>query len=172
METTVLIVPGPHNSGPVHWQSLWQLKHPEYVRVRPEHLDRAIRDAFGRVFIVAHGLGSFAAIRRLGARSADVAGALLVAPEKWGQTPFQAVDECPIPTTLVASRNDPCLPFHEAAQLARRLGSRFVSAGAAGHIDAESGYGAWPEGERLLSKLMAQSRARERDLKIGLALGG
>ncbi|MBI4190694.1 MAG: alpha/beta hydrolase [Betaproteobacteria bacterium] len=33
MTETVLIVPGLRNSGPVHWQSLWQLKHAEYVRV-------------------------------------------------------------------------------------------------------------------------------------------
>jgi len=29
----VLLVPGIGNSGPAHWQSLWQVKHPDVGRV-------------------------------------------------------------------------------------------------------------------------------------------
>jgi hypothetical protein len=184
MTDTVLIVPGLGNSGPVHWQSLWQVKHPEYVRVSQrdweaprvddwaEPLDRAIREAQGRVFIVAHSFGCLAAIRRLEQRSGDVSGALLVAPAdpaKWA--PALSLQELPIPTTLVASRNDPWIPLGKAHHVARQLGSSFVNAGEAGHINTESGYGPWSEGERLLAKLMATSAARERALAIGLALG-
>ena len=32
----VLILPGLHNSGPSHWQSLWLEAHPEYTRVVQE----------------------------------------------------------------------------------------------------------------------------------------
>ena len=163
MINTVLIVQGLEQ----HWQSLWRREHPDYLLVEPRDLDRAIRQAEAehtRVFIVAHGSGCIVALRRLAGRSADVAGALLVAPA-WPFPP--ALEELPIPTTVVASRNDPLVPFHEAMHLARRLGSRFSSARQAGQID-----GPWTEGERLLSKLMARSEARERDLLVGLALAG
>jgi predicted alpha/beta hydrolase family esterase len=181
----VLIVPGLRDSGPAHWQSLWQDKHPEYVRVSQRHwqtpdleewvatLDRAILEAGGTVLIVAHSFGCLAAIERLRNCSDDVAGALLVAPAdplKWGQTPFQPSQACVVPTTLVASRTDPCMDFDKAVQLARILGSDLVDAGDAGHLNAESGHGAWPQGERLLEKLIARSNARERDLRVSLAL--
>jgi predicted alpha/beta hydrolase family esterase len=47
-----------------------------------------------------------------------------------------------------------------------------VNAGDPGHIDAESGYGPWPEGERLLAKVMARSAARQCAVLIGLAVAG
>lgn len=174
-DVQVLIVPGLRNSGPVHWQSLWQLKHPEYVRVMQRDwdaprlsdwtfaLDRAIRAACGRVLLVAHSFGCLAAIKRIAARADDVAGALLVAPadpEKFGlgdALPRAALD---VPTVLVASRNDPWLAFEKARALARRLGSGCVDLGAAGHVNGDSGYGPWPAGERLLEKLAAQIAQR------------
>src|SRR5262245_40965105 len=30
---TILMIPGYENSGPQHWQTLWQNEHPEYKRV-------------------------------------------------------------------------------------------------------------------------------------------
>ena len=165
MTDTVLIVPGRDRS-PAHWQSLWQLRHPDYVRTAPEDLDRAIREAQGSVFIVAHDVGCVVLIRRLAGRWADVAGALLVAPTE----PDFPFGEIPIPTTLVASCTDRHMPLRKAHSLARQLGGRFVNAGDAGHIDAESGHGPWPEGERLLAKLIQRSRTRERELLVGLSL--
>ena len=38
----VLLLPGWHNSGPDHWQSLWQLEH-GYVRVEQHAWDRPLR---------------------------------------------------------------------------------------------------------------------------------
>ena len=42
MSTPVLIIPGWHNSGPDHWQSLWQAKH-GYVRVEQHNWDFPLR---------------------------------------------------------------------------------------------------------------------------------
>ncbi len=170
MTETVLIVPGLRNSGPVHWQSLWQLKHPEYVRVMQQDwgaphlddwtavLDRAIRAACGKAFLVAHSFGCLAAVKRASEQADDVAGVLLVAPADPGK--FGLMDSLPqreldVPTVLVASRNDPWLSFEKARALAGNLGSGFIDLGAAGHINGESGYGAWPEGERLLDRLLS-----------------
>ena len=74
MATSVLIVPGYNNSGPEHWQSLWERAHPEYRRVMqrdwdsPERhewvsaLDEAIAQAPQPVVLVAHSLGCLAVV--------------------------------------------------------------------------------------------------------------
>jgi predicted alpha/beta hydrolase family esterase len=92
---TVLIVPGLGNSGPQHWQSLWEASHPEYKRVRQNawespscadwvsNLDAAISAANQPVVLVAHSMGCIAVINwaiTTGKPDNRVAGALLVAP--------------------------------------------------------------------------------------------
>jgi hypothetical protein len=163
----VLIVPGLRNSGPVHWQSLWQLKYPEYVRLMQRDwgapnlalwtraLDRALRRSrppYPRPLLVAHSFGCLAVVNRIAQRAGDIAGALLVAPadpERFGLDDVLSRQQLGVPTLMVGSRNDPWLDFRKAQALARRWGSRFVDLGLAGHINSESGYGPWPEGERL-----------------------
>ena len=54
---------------------------------------------------------------------------------------------------MVASRDDPYVTLARAEGFARAWGSRLVVLGAAGHINADSGYGEWPEGRRLLDEL-------------------
>lgn len=168
---TVLIVPGLRNSGPAHWQSLWQLRRPEYVRVlqRDWHaprlgewaasLDRAIRAVRGKALLVAHSFGCLAAIHRLARRAHDVSGVLLVAPADPARFALDAtlpLEELNVPAVLVASRNDSWLGFAKAREMAARLGSGFVDLGAAGHVNTESGYGPWLEGERLLARLRSR----------------
>ncbi|MGE0025075.1 MAG: RBBP9/YdeN family alpha/beta hydrolase, partial [Hyphomicrobium sp.] len=85
-----------------------------------------------------------------------VQGALLVAPadpDKFGVA--GALPEGPLgfPATLVASANDPWLSVDKAFALALRWGADFVDLGAAGHINAESGFGPWPFGLSLLRQL-------------------
>lgn len=50
----------------------------------------------------------------------------------------------PIDTTLVMSETDPWLRAAQACLWAQRWGSHLVNLGAAGHINAESGFGPWP----------------------------
>jgi predicted alpha/beta hydrolase family esterase len=47
------------------------------------------------------------------------------------------------------------MSFADAAAWAGRWGSRVECLGRAGHINAESGFGPWPEGLRLLAELRA-----------------
>ena len=47
---------------------------------------------------------------------------------------------------LVASSDDPYATIEFSREFARDLGAQFVDAGAAGHINVESGHGPWPEG--------------------------
>ena len=34
MPATLLILPGLGNSGPLHWQSIWEQSQPDFVRVQ------------------------------------------------------------------------------------------------------------------------------------------
>jgi len=83
-------------------------------------------------------------------------GALLVAPadplrvgvalDLWRGRPV-------FPTTVVASTNDPWLKLVKAGHLAAAWGARLIVYRDAGHINAESGYGPWPDGLRLIAEL-------------------
>jgi predicted alpha/beta hydrolase family esterase len=97
-----------------------------------------------------------------------VIGALLVAPPEvdffprderltpFAPTPSEAL---PFPSLLVASRNDPWMGFLNARQLARSWGSELVDAGECGHINAAADLGHWPEGRRLLARLLERRPA-------------
>jgi len=176
VDKSVVIVPGLRGSGPDHWQTRLQASHPAYRRVmqhdwlKPQladwaaALDGAIAAAGRDVFVVAHGFGCLATLARLENRSADVLGVLLVAPRRPDEFGFEP-KLLSVPAILAASRTDVWMPFSEAQALAHVLHARFVDAGDAGHID-----GAWPMAERLLSKLFHLAEARERQLRVALAI--
>jgi predicted alpha/beta hydrolase family esterase len=95
-----------------------------------------------------------------------VAGALLVAPgdpelptlrpalRSWA--PLQQV-RLPFPALLVGSSNDPYCSLARAQQFGRDWGARFVSLGARGHLNADSGLGDWPEAHQWLLQLQAEA---------------
>jgi predicted alpha/beta hydrolase family esterase len=64
----------------------------------------------------------------------------------------------PFPTILVASRNDHYATIDAAGHIAGEWGSTLIDAGAAGHINADSGHGPWPEGQVHLQRLMSYVR--------------
>jgi predicted alpha/beta hydrolase family esterase len=78
-----------------------------------------------------------------------VQAALLVAPpdaEASADMPefmrrFMSDAVLPFPSILVGSNNDHYTALAAAQHLARLWGSRFVNAGAVGHINTESGHG-------------------------------
>ena len=59
----------------------------------------------------------------------------------------------PFRSVLLASRTDPYCSFQRAQALAAHWGSTLIDWGDAGHLDAESGLGAWPQGHDLLLAL-------------------
>lgn len=173
---SVLMLPGWTNSGPGHWQSLWEKEHPEYKRVEqsdweaPDRADwlrtieQTICDSPSPVMLVCHSLGCTAAVAW--AEHADpvvvrrVAGAFLVAPPdverpaapevllSWRPNPLNRLL---FPSVLIASRNDDSCSFLQSRKLAAAWGSSFVDIGDAGHIHTAAGYGPWPEGKRMLN---------------------
>ena len=171
----VLLLPGWQNSGPDHWQSLWETAY-GYPRVEQHDWLRPLRgDWIARledvllqqsapVVLVAHSLGcllvaAWAAHTRNPQR---VKAALLVAPgdaereelrpvlTSWSPIPMQPL---PFKSILVGSRNDPYCSLARAQSFASAWGADFIDAGSLGHLNTESGLGAWPNGHELLCQL-------------------
>ncbi|WP_271007735.1 RBBP9/YdeN family alpha/beta hydrolase [Paucibacter sp. B51] len=176
--STVLLLPGWLNSGPGHWQSLWeaQLGHQRVEQSdweRPlrgdwmARLDEVLQTQAEPVVLVAHSLGcqlvaSWASYSR---HTARVRGALLVAPpdtEAPGTPPqlhnWRQIQRArlPFPAIAVISSDDPFCAPERGAQMAADWGASLVMAGPRGHLNADSGLGNWPEGQVLLSQLMPQ----------------
>ncbi len=53
MDTPVLILPGIGNSGPQHWQTLWELRHPQWQRVNLGDWDGPVCEDWVRELDVA-----------------------------------------------------------------------------------------------------------------------
>lgn len=184
-EPLILTVPGLCNSGPEHWQTLWEQERGDVRRVdlgmwdRPHRntwvnqLNLAIHKAERPVVLVAHSLGCLAVAwwaryeqpaSGWGENGGPVIGALLVAPpevdffpldERLGQFSPTPAEPLPFRSILAASRNDPYMGIRTARKLARTWGSAFADAGEAGHINADSGVGDWSFGKFLLAQLLS-----------------
>jgi serine hydrolase len=53
----------------------------------------------------------------------------------------------------VSRTNNPFVTTPRPAAFARAWGSRLVTFERAGHLNADAGFGPWPEGRRLLAEL-------------------
>lgn len=174
----MLILPGWSDSGPEHWQTLWEKEHPEFKRVvqkdwinvNPEDwlgtLDLAISQNPKPVVLVAHSLGCILVAHWAKFRRPGVRGAFLVAPadvdrretcpvQTWGFGPIP-LEPLPFKSIVIASADDPFVDLARAQHFAKCWNSDFVSLGLRGHINAASNLGSWPEGQELLSKLFEE----------------
>jgi predicted alpha/beta hydrolase family esterase len=180
--TPILIVPGLGGSGPHHWQTYLERSFPGASRVqqddweRPdrdvwiERLTAAVEQAPGAV-LVAHSLGCAVVAHAAAARpDLPVAAALLVAPADVDRThaevdclrSFAPMPSAPLPfrAIVVASADDPYMALERARGLSDDWGAEFIDAGALGHINVDAGFGPWPDGERMLRRLITmRSRA-------------
>jgi predicted alpha/beta hydrolase family esterase len=168
----IVMVPGWRNSGPGHWQSLWTEKLQGVERVEQDDWVAPSREAWvgsladlllarpEPAVVVAHSLGCIATTYLPPEAAARIQGALLVAPadperrsvlSDFAPVPYQKL---PYRSVLVASSNDPYCPVRLAGAYARAWGSEFVRLQNAGHINVESGFGAWPLGLALLQSLV------------------
>lgn len=171
----ILLVPGLGNSGPDHWISHWERALPatradldDWDDPYPEswvaNLDAAVAAAGDDVILVAHSLGCATVARWAKMARPNVKAALLVAPadvdsdvhvpppaRRFGPMPTERL---PFPSIVVASTNDPYADIERSEEFARAWGSRFVTAGALGHINADSALGTWPKGRALLNELL------------------
>ena len=177
-ESDILIVPGYTNSGPDHWQSRWQARLSTARRVeqdawaKPVREDwtarfaEAVNEATRPVVVIAHSLGVATMLQALPECRNPIAGAFLVAPPEVNNPKirprhlmtFGPYREEPLefPSIVVASRNDPFGSFEHAGDMANAWGSMLIDAGEAGHINAESGHGPWPEGIMVFANFLSR----------------
>jgi predicted alpha/beta hydrolase family esterase len=170
----VLILPGLFNSGPEHWQSRWQRRHRDFIRVeqddweRPRcedwiaRLDEAIVATPDAVLVAHSSACALIAHWSQTHPHGRVHGALLVAPSDpeapaypdgpVGFAPMP-LTTLPFPSIVVASVDDVYVSVERAERFARAWGSRLVNIGNAGHINGQSGLDDWKEGFALLQEL-------------------
>ena len=68
-------------------------------------------------------------------------------------------ERLPFPSMLLASADDPYCRPERARHFAAAWGSELVEVGPAGHINAESGHGPWPDGVLRFGRFLAGLRA-------------
>ncbi|MEW5420675.1 RBBP9/YdeN family alpha/beta hydrolase [Amorphus sp. 3PC139-8] len=174
-----LLLPGIGGSGAAHWQSHWEAENRSFQRFRPADWDQpdlidwlralevAVTEAEEKPVLIAHSLACLLvahAAERVGPR---VRGAFLVAvpdpdepafPDEaagFGDPPTRPL---PFPTLIVGSTDDPYGSLDYVRRRAREWNAGLVDVGARGHINGDSGLGAWKEGRMLLEAFCAGLR--------------
>jgi hypothetical protein len=181
-EADILIAPGLGNSGPDHWQRRWgaRMSNARFIEqldwdspMLADWVDRIFHEvklATRPVVLIGHSLAVPAIVHTAQLRLKDtkVRGAFLVSPPDFESgalpetaSPFGDVptDPLPFPSMVVASSSDPLVSLERAQGFAADWGSDFQSAGDAGHINAASGHGPWPEGLLMFGELMKRLKA-------------
>ena len=166
--SSILIVPGLHDSGPDHWQTWLESRLPEARRVQQadwavpdlerwaRQVGRALLTGGDGIIVVAHSFGCLASVRAMQAQPERIRGALLVAPadpRKFMLNPNAWKAGLPFRTLVVGSENDPWMPLGRAMRFADYLGADFLNLGPAGHINVQSGHGPWPGALKLIEGL-------------------
>lgn len=172
--STVLILPGLGNSGDAHWQTLWE-KQFDFTRVNQRDWDTPVRTEWvekiedtlsgftpEKILLVGHSLACCTIAYWAQQTKHKIKGALLVAPSDTEASSYPAgttgftpmpLNKLLFPSITVTSNNDFYVTTERARYFADAWGSRFVSVGEVGHINAASGIGSWPEGLNYLEEL-------------------
>lgn len=127
------------------------------------------------VVLIGHSLGSLAIVHAMqemqGPDAASEAGTpvraafLVTPPSARVLETLDVIDPAfadipaaplPFPSLVIASRDDPYATMEESESMALDWGAQVVDAGEAGHINADSGHGPWPEGLMRLATFMAR----------------
>jgi uncharacterized protein len=176
LNRNVLILPGIGSSGPRHWQTLWEQSNPSFKRVEQrdwetpvcsdwvENLELAVAQSGPDTVLVAHSMACLLVAQWAARTTLPIRSALLAAvPDPASPSfPGGAQGFAPLPekrlvfpSIVVASSNDPYASLEFNRSCAGLWGSSFISIGNAGHINADSGFGPWPEGFEILKPLLA-----------------
>ena len=172
--SSYLIVPGWRGSGAGHWQTCWEQSLGGATRLvvqsweEPDPLewldvlDAAIAAAPAPPILIAHSLGCMAVARWAARAARPVRGALLVAPPdlERGDCPRALHGFAPAPRArlpfaarVIASDDEPSAAPARSQQLASAWGAPLTLLHRGGHINRESGFGPWPEGQVWLAEL-------------------
>lgn len=187
----VLLLPGWLDSGPTHWQSLWQvalgfervIQHDWQQPLRGDWVTRLEDVVLAQpqdqpLVLAAHSLGCHlvAAWCAVSHSVHRVRGALLVAPPDVSRTDFPAqlhswrkpvLNALPMPATCVVSSTDPFASLAAGRAMAKAWGAQCSELGPLGHINGESGLADWPQGQALLAALQSVPKSSPQIVRQG-----
>jgi predicted alpha/beta hydrolase family esterase len=172
--STILIIPGLGNSGPEHWQSIWERRF-NFTRVEQKEWETPVCADWieninsevkkydpANVILVGHSLACATIAYWAQKYNVAIKGALLVAlsdteadsypPGTTGFAPVPLI-KLPFRSIAVVSNNDFYVKPQRAELFANSWGSELVNIGDAGHINTSSGFGEWDVGLELLKRL-------------------
>jgi uncharacterized protein len=171
---TYFIVPGLGNSGEEHWQTYFETKGNNFIRINQQEwdaphcedwiqtIDKALAEYdLSTVVLIGHSLACTTIAHWAKRFGKKIKGALLVAPSdvdvagyNFPTTGFSPIpsDKINFKTIVVASTNDEWVTLERATYFANNWGSEFINIGEAGHINATAGFGKWDDGLELLKK--------------------
>jgi predicted alpha/beta hydrolase family esterase len=176
MKKPSLILAGIGDSGPGHWQTLWQQSDPAMQKLQHAEWDAPVLEEWlielqrqldrmgDDVVLVAHSLGALLVAHWALRSGGRVAGALLVSipdptspafpatAKRFGPVPSGALG---FPTLIVCSQDDPYGTEQFMRGCAASWGSEVRTVGNLGHINATSSIGAWEQGRSMLRELGA-----------------
>jgi predicted alpha/beta hydrolase family esterase len=174
MDPIVLTLPGLNNSGPQHWQTLWEAEN-GFTRIEQKEWDTPVCEDWiktvdavvtqhppDQVILVGHSLACCTILRWAARYNRVIKGAFLVGPSDVDAPSYpkgtkgfkpMPLNQLPFPSITVASSNDPYVTIERAQQFAHAWRSWLVNIGDHGHINAASNLGLWPEGMALLQQL-------------------
>lgn len=172
--STILILPGLNNSGPGHWQTIWQERY-GFTRVEQRDWDNPVCDEWiaaidtevskyelSNVILVAHSLANTTVAAWVKKYNRVIKGALLVAPSDTeadtyppGTTGFvpMSLNKLPFPSICITSDDDYYVTLQRAQYFAACWGSELINIGKAGHINLSAGFGEWEQGLQYLQQL-------------------
>lgn len=174
--TRYLVVPGRGVSFADHWTRQWVENHPNYqwapeppgppyiADERVVALHAAVSASDEPAVLIAHSAGCLTVVLWANQHTGPVRAALLVTPPyidpQWtpqpdddvfvGEVPRQPL---PFRSIVVASRTDPFSTMAQFEDYACDWSAELYDAGDVGHLDSKTGFGPWPDGERLLATL-------------------
>ncbi|MCC5797287.1 MAG: alpha/beta hydrolase [Methylophaga sp.] len=173
MTTKVITIPGYHGSAPEHWQSWLEAEDPKVERITGINweapniaewsavIGHRISTSNEQLVLVAHSFGCLATAKAIVEHPEHVAGVILVAPASPRRFCLsgaiadsatalhdisQLLPQSALPGfgLMIGSENDPWMDLATARYWARVWDLAFYNAGLAGHINVDSGHGAWP----------------------------
>ncbi|SDB87984.1 RBBP9/YdeN family alpha/beta hydrolase [Acinetobacter boissieri] len=184
-----IIVPGVGGSNASHWQTWLEQRLPHSKRVI-QQWDQPILEEWvqqwlntiattqgQKLQIIAHSFGCLTSIAALAQHphlQSRIEKLILVAPAnpvRFSKYGFATQDDdhfleyfkslkITVPTVMLISENDPWLNFEDAKYFAKQWQVPYVNLGEVGHINVDSGFGAFPQ---LLPHLVAMQKQNIRD---------
>jgi len=176
-EVDILIISDAADAGGDYWQTRWEVKLSTAQKVilpaedKPDLskwadiITEIARNCARPIVVIAHSWGIPAVMYALPHLGEKICGGFFVCPpdingsdeksERAADVRSYPHSPLPFPSIVIASRNDLSGNYEKTERLAAEWRSLFMDAGDSGHIDAESGYGPWPEGLMVFSQFLA-----------------